>query len=103
MKLDYAVIIEIVNKTLSQFLKVNNISPEVYGRVTELSNNKTALPNMIKENFSFTNDFERGVLITKFINAFNELISTHAELSDYEYNQLIGIVENCFNDATNDL
>lgn len=102
MKLEYSVIIEIVNKTLSQFLKVNNISPEVYGRVTELSN-KNALPNVIRENFSFIDDLERGVLITKFINAFNELISTHAKLSDYEYNQLMGIVENCFNDATNNL
>lgn len=102
MKLEYAVIIEIVNKTLSQFLKVNNISPEVYSRVTELSN-KNALPNMIRENFSFIDDLERSALITNFINAFNELISTHAKLSDYEYNQLMGIVENCFNDATNNL
>lgn len=102
MKLDYAAIIEIVNKTLSQFLKVNDISPEVRDRLTILSN-KAALPNLIKENFSFDDDLEKYVLINKFIKAFDMLISTHAKLSDYEYSQLSDIVENCFNEATKDL
>lgn len=102
MKLDYAVIIEIVNKTLSQFLKVNDISPEVHDRLIILSN-KAALPNLIKENFSFDDDLEKYVLINKFIKAFDMLISTHAKLSDYEYSLLRDIVENCFNDVTKDL
>lgn len=102
MKLDYAAIIEIANKTLSQLLKINDISPEVYDRITNLSN-KAALPNMIKENFSFNDDYDKYVLINKFIKAFDRLISTHAKLSDYEYSQLSDIVEKSFNDATKDL
>ena len=102
MKLDYAVIIEIVNKTLSQFLKINDISPEVHDRLTNLSN-KAALSNMIRENFSFDDDLEKYVLINKFIKAFDRLISTHAKLSDYEYSQLSDIVEKCFNDVTKGL
>lgn len=102
MKLDYAVIIEIVNKTLSQLLKVNDISPAVRERITNLSN-KAALSNMVKENFSFTDDFDKYSLINKFIKAFDRLISTHAKLSDYEYSQLSDIVEKSFNDATKDL
>lgn len=102
MKLDYAVIIEIVNKTLSQLLKINDISPEVHDRISSLSN-KAALPNMIRENFSFDDDLEKYVLMNKFIKAFDRLISTHAKLSDYEYSQLIDIVEKCFNDVTKGL
>lgn len=102
MKLDYAAIIEIVNKTLSQFLKINDISPEVHDRISSLSN-KAALPNMIRENFSFDDNHEKYVLINKFIKAFDRLISTHAKLSDYEYSLLRDIVENCFNDVTKDL
>lgn len=102
MKLDYAEIIEIVNKTLSQFLKINDISPAVHDRLTNLSN-KTALPNMIRENFSFDDDLEKYVLINKFIKAFDRLISTHAKLSDYEYSQLSDIIEKCFNDVTKGL
>ena len=102
MKLDYAVIIEIVNKTLSQLLKINDIRPEVYDRISSLSN-KAALPNMIRENFSFDDNHDKYVLINKFIKAFDRLISTHAKLSDYEYSQLIDIVEKSFNDVTKDL
>lgn len=102
MKLDYAAIIEIVNKTLSQFLKINDISPEVHDRISSLSN-KAALPNMVRENFSFDDDLEKYVLINKFLKAFDTLISTHAKLSDYEYSLLRDIVENCFNDVTKGL
>lgn len=102
MKLDYAVIIEIVNKTLSQLLKINDISPEVHDRISSLSN-KTALPNIIKENFSFDDHHDKYVLIKKFIKAFDRLISTHAKLSDYEYSQLSDIVEKSFNDVTKNL
>lgn len=102
MKLDYAVIIEIVKNALSQFSKVNGISPEVYDRIKNLSN-KTALPNIIKENFSFNDDLKKHVLIDEFITAFDRLINTHAKLSDYEYSRLRDIVENCFNEATKDL
>lgn len=102
MKLDYAVIIEIVNKTLSQLLKINDVCPEVHDRISSLSN-KAALPNMIKENFSFTDGLDKYSLINKFIKAFDMLISTHAKLSDYEYSQLSDIVEKSFNDATKDL
>lgn len=102
MKLDYAVIIEIVNKTLSQLLKINDISPEVHDRLINLSN-KTALPNMVRENFYFNDNHDKYVLINKFIKAFDMLISTHAKLSDYEYSQLSDIVEKSFNDVTKDL
>lgn len=102
MKLDYAAIIEIVNKTLSQLLKINDISPAVHDRLTNLSN-KAALPNMIRENFSFDDDLEKYVLINKFLKAFDRLISTHANLSDYEYGQLSDIVEKSFNNVTKDL
>lgn len=102
MKLDYAEIIEIVNKILSQFLKVNDISPEVHDRLINLSN-KAALPNLVRENFSFHDNLEKYVLMSKFIEAFDTLISTHAKLSDYEYSLLRDIIENCFNDVTKDL
>lgn len=102
MKLDYAEIIEIVNKILSQFLKVNDISPEVHDRLINLSN-KTALPNLVRENFSFHDNLEKYVLMSKFIEAFDTLISTHAKLSDYEYSLLSDIVEKCFNDVTKGL
>lgn len=102
MKLDYAEIIEIVNKTLSQFLKINDISPAVHDRISSLSN-KAALPNMIRENFSFDDNHDKYVLINKFIKAFDRLISTHAKLTDYEYSQLSDIVEKSFNDVTKDL
>ena len=52
MKLGYAEIIEIVSKSLSKFIKIKDISPEVHAQVSRLSN-KTALSNIIKENFAF--------------------------------------------------
>ncbi len=102
MKLEYAEIIEIVSKSLSKFIKINNISQEVYAQVLRLSN-KTALSNIVKENFSFNDDVDKYVLLNEFVNNIERLISSHATMSDYESDLLRDIIENSFNDVTRDL
>lgn len=102
MKLEYAEIIEIVSKSLSKFIKINDISPEVHAQVLRLSN-KTALTNIVKENFSFNDNVDKYVLLNEFINNIERLISSHATMSDYESDLLRDIIENSFNDVTRDL
>lgn len=102
MELDYTVRIGIVRKSLSKFIKENNISKEVYDQVKRLSD-KTALPNIIKENFAFNDNVDKYVLLNEFINNIERLISSHATMSDYESDLLRDIIENSFNDVTRDL
>lgn len=101
MKLKFPEIIEIVSKSLSKFIK-NDISPEVHDQILRLSN-KTALPNIIKENFSFNDNADKQVLLNKFVNNIERLINNKAMLSDYESGLLRDIIENAFNDVTRDL
>lgn len=98
MKLEYAEIIEIVSKSLSKFIKINDISPEVHEQVVRLSN-KTALSNIIKENFAFNDDIDKYRLLDKFINNIERLISSRALLSDYESDLLRDIIKNVFNEV----
>lgn len=102
MKLEYAEIIEIVSKSLSKFIKIKDISPEVHAQVSRLSN-KTALSNIIKENFAFNDELDKYVLLNKFINNIEQLISNQARLSDYESEILRGIIENSFNEVRKNL
>lgn len=101
MKLEYPEIIEIVNKSLSRFIK-NDISPEVHAQILRMSN-KTALTNIVKENFAFNDELDKYVLLNRFINNIEQLISNQARLSDYESDILRDIIENSFNEVTKDL
>ncbi|MDU3930369.1 MAG: hypothetical protein E7H05_02680 [Veillonella sp.] len=102
MKLEYADTIEIVRKSLSKFIKEKNISKEVYDQAKRLSD-KTALPNIIKENFAFNDNVDKYVLLNEFVNNIERLISSHATMSDYESDLLRDIIENAFNEVTRDL
>ena len=102
MKLEYADTFEIISKSLSKFIKENNISKEVYDQVKRLSD-KTALPNIIKENFAFNDNVDKYVLLNEFVNNIERLINSHATMSDYESDLLRDIIENAFNEVTRDL
>lgn len=101
MKLEYSEIIEIVSKSLSRFIK-NDISPEAHAQVLRLSN-KTALPNIVKENFAFNDELDKYVLLNRFVHNIEKLINNHVRLSDCESDILRDIIENSFNEVTKDL
>lgn len=101
MKLEYPEIIEIVSKSLSRFIK-KDINPEVHAQVLRLSN-KTALSNIIKENFTFNDELDKYVLLNRFVHNIEQLINNKVRLSDYESDILRDIIENSFNEVTKDL
>ena len=98
MKLDYTEIIEIVRKTFTKFVKINNIRPELCDEVKRLSN-PIALTNITKERFSFCDDMEETALLEEITQSVERLINRRVMLSDYEKQQLRDVTKECFDDV----
>lgn len=98
MKLDYTEIIEIVRKTFTKFVKINNIRPELCDEVKRLSN-PIALTNITKESFSFCDDMEETALLEEITQSVERLINRRVMLSDYEKQQLRDVTKECFDDV----